>query len=138
MANLWPKDLLTMVKEGSSRNAGPEKIPAPAPPAGVDRSSAKLAGSSQGRIQHGSSPFRYTQTGTLQFAVVIALVLSTGLAEGIKHWRTTVFFSAVFGLGLLLREIFWGHGDLLDDYIIEKDVHYSPWLFVFGERVKKW
>ncbi len=125
-----------MAKENSSRSAGPAKIQSPAPPTGGDRSSAKLTGSPQGKIKPGSSPFQYTQTGTLQFSVVIALVLSTGMAEGIKHWRTTIFFSAVFGLGLLLREIFWGHGDLLDDYIIEKDVHYSPWLFVFGQRVK--
>ncbi|MBK7842983.1 MAG: hypothetical protein IPJ71_04705 [Bdellovibrionales bacterium] len=113
-----------------------EKNRASGTPSGFDPSSAKVTRSPQGKIQSHSSPFQYTQTGTLQFAVVIALVLATGLAEGIKHWRTTIFFSAVFGLGLLLREMFWGHGDLLDDYFVEKDVHYSPWLFVFGQRVK--
>jgi hypothetical protein len=125
-----------MAKENSSRSASLEKNRASGTPSGFDPSSAKVTGSPQGKIQARSSPFQYTQTGTLQFAVIIALVLATGLAEGIKHWRTTIFFSAVFGLGLLLREIFWGHGDLLDDYVVEKDVHYSPWLFVFGQRVK--
>lgn len=124
-----------MAKVNSSRSVGPAKVQAPVPPAGVNRSLEKLTGSPEGKIKTGSSPFQYTQTGTLQFALVIALVFSTGLAEGMKHWRTTIFFSAVFGLGLLLREIFWGHGDLLDDYIIDNDVHYSPWLFVFGQRV---
>lgn len=88
------------------------------------------------RISSSPSPMKYTQFGLFQVLTLVALVLPLMLLEGVNHWQTGLFFAVAIGASFLLRELIWGHGDLLQDELADKDDHESLWLFVFGRLVR--